>query len=727
MSQTAQAVVQNLVDRAVKLGDRQLAADIRAFAAQRQFGLVFEHNRPERLRLYGKPIMEGDVVQVLPERGKKEDSSSQLLWLVNAVRGGVADLKPYQSPSYDENECEPRSVAVDDVVPVAEYDQPIYAGLKETGRVERGGDKPYQVVINGENYHALETLAFAYAGKVDCIYIDPPYNTGARDWKYNNDYVDGSDAYRHSKWLAFMERRLKLAKQLLNPNDSVLIVTIDEKEYLRLGLLLEQVFPEAHIQMVSIVINPNGVARDKEMYRLEEYAFYVYVGDAGPSMLEDPLFTSDINQRKEIADDAISRSKRGVRWEWLMRGGSNSDRLHSPGCFYPVYIDPKKKRIVEVGDSLPIDQHPSSEFDKEGLFTAWPIARGTGAEKVWQMNPGNLRKLVVQGLAKVGAYDRKRNRYSILYLGKKQRERIERGEILIVGRDDNNIVELEESEEQQILKAPKTIWNRQAHNAGEYGSRLVRAMLPQRVFPYPKSLYAVEDALKTVTKDKRDALIVDFFSGSGTTAHAVMRLNHQDGGHRCSISITNNEVSEDETKKLVKRGLRQGDPDWEALGICRYITKPRVTAAITGKTPEGDPIKGDYKFTDEFPMADGFEENAVFFDLTYEDPDAVELGVAFEEIAPLLWLRAGACGRVIEHEESGYAVSDSYAVLFDFAAVGAFIKALKGNPKVACAFVITDDTARFAGVKAQLPGLDVVRLYENYLQSFKIAAEDAVR
>ncbi len=727
MSQTAQAVVQNLVDRAVKLGDRQLAADIRAFAAQRQFGLVFEHNRPERLRLYGKPIMKGDVVQVLPERGKKEDSNSQLLWLVNTVRGGVADLKPYQSPSYDENECEPRSVAVDDVVPVAEYDQPIYAGLKETGRVERGGDKPYQVVINGENYHALESLAFAYAGKVDCIYIDPPYNTGARDWKYNNDYVDGSDAYRHSKWLAFMERRLKLAKQLLNPNDSVLIVTIDEKEYLRLGLLLEQVFPEAHIQMVSIVINPNGVARDKEMYRLEEYAFYVYVGDAGPSMLEDPLFTSDINQRKEIADDAISRSKRGVRWEWLMRGGSNSDRLHSPGCFYPVYIDPKKKRIVEVGDSLPIDQHPSSEFDKEGLFTAWPIARGTGAEKVWQMNPGNLRKLVVQGLAKVGAYDRKRNRYSILYLGKKQRERIERGEILIVGRDDNNIVELEESEEQQILKAPKTIWNRQAHNAGEYGSRLVRAMLPQRVFPYPKSLYAVEDALKTVTKNKRDALIVDFFSGSGTTAHAVMRLNHQDGGHRCSISITNNEVSEDETKKLIKRGLRQGDPDWEALGICRYITKPRVTAAITGKTPEGDSIKGDYKFTDEFPMADGFEENAVFFDLTYEDPDAVELGVAFEEIAPLLWLRAGSRGSIIKHEQPGFAMADAYAVLFDFASVGAFIDAVKQNASIGCAYVITDDTARYASVKAQLPGLDVVRLYENYLQSFKIAAEDAVR
>lgn len=302
MSQTAQTVVQNLVDRAVKLGDRQLAADIRAFAAQRQFGLVFEHNRPERLRLYGKPIMAGDVVQVLPGRGKKEDSSSQLLWLVKILRGGVADLEPYRSPSYDENECEPCSAAVDDVVAVAEYDQPIYAGLKETGRVERGGDKPCQVVINGENYHALETLAFAYAGKVDCIYIDPPYNTGARDWKYNNDYVDGSDAYRHSKWLAFMERRLKLAKQLLNPNDSVLIVTIDEKEYLRLGLLLESVFSDANIQMISSVISRKGSNRRSEFSRCGEFIYYVMLGAACPVS-----YTTDMNGTGKVATSESPR------------------------------------------------------------------------------------------------------------------------------------------------------------------------------------------------------------------------------------------------------------------------------------------------------------------------------------------------------------------------------------------------------------------------------------
>lgn len=205
-------------------------------------------------------------------------------------------------------------------MPVAEYDQPIYAGLKETGRVERGGDKPYQVVINGENYHALETLAFAYAGKVDCIYIDPPYNTGARDWKYNNDYVDGSDAYRHSKWLAFMERRLKLAKQLLNPNDSVLIVTIDEKEYARLELLLESVFPNATgIQTVSITINKNGVARGNQFKRADEYAVFCFFGTAAPCQVDRRLYSVEFGELEEkVAAEGRSQCRSHRKAEPLL-------------------------------------------------------------------------------------------------------------------------------------------------------------------------------------------------------------------------------------------------------------------------------------------------------------------------------------------------------------------------------------------------------------------------
>lgn len=172
---------------------------------------------------------------------------------------------------------------------------------------------------------------------------------------------------------------------------------------------------------------------------------------------------------------------------------------------------------------------------------------------------------------------------------------------------------------------PTTVWSGPQFSAGEYGSRYIKRFVGDRHFTFPKSLYATELSLASVLANKRDALVIDFFSGSGTTAHAVMRLNHQDGGNRRCVCITNNEVSEDEAKKLIKRGLRQGDQEWESLGICEHITKPRVTAAITGKTPEGQAVKGNYKFVDEFPMVDGFEENALFFDLTYEDPDAVEL------------------------------------------------------------------------------------------------------
>lgn len=205
-----------------------------------------------------------------------------------------------------------------------------------------------------------------------------------------------------------------------------------------------------------------------------------------------------------------------------------------------------------------------------------------------------------------------------------------------------------------------------------------------------------------------------------------MRLNHQDGGSRRCICVTNNEVSAEEEADLIRRCQRHGDPEWERLGICEYITKPRIRAAITGHTPDGKPIKGDYKFVDEFPMAEGFEENAVFYDLTYENPRMVEFGGSFDAVAPLLWLRAGARGSIIEHEQKGFAVADTYAVLFAYAYANEFVEVVSANSNIKCAFIVTDDEGRFASVAAQLPGRDVVRLYESYLQSFKIAAEGAV-
>ena len=193
------------------------------------------------MRLPHHPIRRGVKV------GHRDDAGDRSVFDVVRISDGKATLvrrSNTDGTAVDRN-AEPEILieSLDTLVVVAEFGDPIYPGLKRLGSIDRGGDKPAHVVINGENHHALEALRFTHAGKVDCIYIDPPYNTGARDWKYNNDYVDDDDAYRHSKWLAFMERRLRLAKELLNPDDSVLIVTIDEKEVLRLGLLLEQTFP----------------------------------------------------------------------------------------------------------------------------------------------------------------------------------------------------------------------------------------------------------------------------------------------------------------------------------------------------------------------------------------------------------------------------------------------------------------------------------------------------
>jgi adenine-specific DNA-methyltransferase len=267
------------------------------------------------------------------------------------------------------------------------------------------------------------------------------------------------------------------------------------------------------------------------------------------------------------------------------------------------------------------------------------------------------------------------------------------------------------------------VWNRTRHNAGYYGSGILTALVPGRRFPFPKSLYAVEDALRLAVGDKPDALVVDFFAGSGTTTHAVMRLNHQDGGRRRSFVITNNEVGAVEQAQLLSDGVRQGDPDWESLGIFEHIAMPRVMAAVTGVAHDGSPLSGEYKFVDEFPMSEGFEENVEFFKLTYEDPDRVQLGHAFEAVAPLLWLMAGAVGPRIDELVPGWSLPDDsrYGVLFDADTWPAFTAAVRDAEQVTHAFIVTDSDSVFQQVAAELPDtVTPVRLYESYLTSFAI-------
>jgi adenine-specific DNA-methyltransferase len=262
----------------------------------------------------------------------------------------------------------------------------------------------------------------------------------------------------------------------------------------------------------------------------------------------------------------------------------------------------------------------------------------------------------------------------------------------------------------------------------------LRALIPGRKFPFPKSLYAVEDTIRLFVGNKPDALVLDFFAGSGTTAHAVMRLNRQDGGHRRCISVTNNEVAADEQAALASRGLSPGDIEWERWGICRHITMPRLTAAITGKTSQGESINGDYKFTDEFPMAEGFAENLAYFKLDFLDPERVSLRRAFREILPLLWLKAGAVGprpelKCGESEPALFAPEGSnFVVLLDETRMGRLLKALAGRAGLSHVFIVTDADESFKSMAQDVRevaekanhGLQVVQLYRDYLLNFMI-------
>ena len=593
-------------------------------------------------------------------------------------------------------------MGLNDLVVIAEFRDTIYPGLVSTGKVQRGGDKPFHTVINGENYHVLKALTYTHRGKVDAIYIDPPYNTGAKDWKYNNDYVEGDDLYRHSKWLAMMERRLLVAKELLNSADSVLIVTIDEKEYLRLGLLLEQVFPEARIQMVSITTNPKGASRPNMFARVDEFAYFVLIGDS------------------TVSGIAVSDSHgQPVRWPYLRRSDEQSVRGHRPRQFYPVFVDPAISKITGVGEPLAHDVARESILPPPGVVAVFPI-RDDGVEMEWGLIGPSLMRAVRGGFARATRANSLQP-YAISYLTAPAISKVESGEYIVSGiREDGTKIVIAPGGK---TTRPTTVWTESRHSAPDHGKKVLGALLLTRSFPFPKSLYAVEDSLQLFVANKQNATVLDFFSGSGTTAHAVMRLNRQDGCHRQCICVTNNEVAADEQKALREQGQRPGDDEWEQWGICDYITKPRVRAAITGKTHDGQSIKGDYKFTDEFPMSEGFEENAEFFTLTYETPVSVNHNRAFARIAPLLWLRAGSRGQRIDKlPHAGWGVVESYGLLVDVDSATPFIKAVGKAKDLRMVYIVTDDDRRFQAIARHLPdGVEPVRLYESYLTNFSFA------
>ena len=677
-------------------------------AKQKKFGLVFEEHLPECTPLYEVPVKKGR--QVARKQGEAND-----LYLVLSVTDGVASCLP-------KNGGEAIKLPVDELVSVAEFGEPIYPYLQPIDTVCHAPDSDlWHTLIEADNYHALQLLEYLYAGKVDCIYIDPPYNTGAKDWKYNNDYVDGNDVYRHSKWLSMMQKRLRIAKRLLNPENSVLIVTIDEKEYLHLGCLLEEIFPACTMQMISAMTNKKGSTRPGQFSRAGEYIFCLFFGGCTITQTDDNMMLP-----KNAEEDA---DKQGITiWNSLLRRGTAALRTDRPNLFYPIYVDKDSRKVLHIGESLALgeDRHavPWPEAVPTSAVICWPL-RKNDIEGRWQVGQETLAKRISEHRVKAGQFNEATQQCSIVMLKDKQIEQINSGILRVAGFDESGAYVVEQTELlRESIQSPRTIWVRDAHDASVYGSTLLSGIIGNQKFTFPKSLYAVQDTIRFFVANKPNALIVDFFAGSGTTLHAVNLLNAEDDGHRRCIMVTNNEVSADEAKTLAAQGHQPGDPEWEKLGIARYVTWPRTVCSIEGHDVNGQPLKGNYLGSDR-PMADGFPTNAAFFKLGFLDKTSVALGQQFQKMLPTLWMKAGAigpCPALADGSTTPMLVlpENGFAVLADESAFEQFAAVVNGCPEIETVYLITDYEAGFRVMARSLKAPWIFQLYRDYLDNFRI-------
>ena len=396
-------------------------------------------------------------------------------------------------------------------------------------------------IIEGDNLHALHLLSKTHKHSLDMIYIDPPYNTGAKDWKYNNRYVDKTDGYRHSLWLSMMSTRLKIAKNLLKET-GVLVCAIDENELATVSLLLEDTFSlDYKIDTICVVHNPRGVQGDNFSY-VNEYALFVYKKGL-----------------KAIEDTKIEKDE--VEWSQFRNWGDESERSDAKNCFYPIYVD-KDLNIIGHGEVPADDFHPDQTIFNEEYkrYEIYPIDL-SGVERKWRYATQSFHIIESMLKAKKG----KDNRIEIM-----------------LGR---------------TFGSYKTVWSGKKYDANTYGTQLINDMVPTNDFDFPKSLYTVYECLDAVVRNKPNAIILDFFAGSGTTGHAVLLMNKLLGGNRHFILCTNNAIGEKKEKEFIKsypdlvnkekeiNTSSQEYKDWEVkYGIARSVTYPRIKAAINGYT-----------------------------------------------------------------------------------------------------------------------------------------------
>jgi adenine-specific DNA-methyltransferase len=390
---------------------------------------------------------------------------------------------------------------------------------------------PQNILIEGDNYHALYALNFTHKRKVDVIYIDPPYNTGNKSWRYNNNFVEQEDPYKHSKWVSFMNKRLRLAKNLLK-DAGIIICAIDDYEVHNLRHLMDKIFGEDNRLGTCVVVhNPGGRQDDKYFPTAHEYML-VYAKRITNAQIGRLVLSQDkIEQFKN--EDAFGRFKlRGFR-----RSGANSRREDRPNLYYPIYYNVKTKQLTVLKRSGWIELLP---IDDKGVKRCWRWNSETFMEKIEKYI--DVKKVR-------GEYD--------LYV--KERE------------DDN------------VGEKAKTIWSKPKYAAvgGTHELKQIFNNTTSKIFDYPKSLCLLNDVLKITTKS--NSVVLDFFAGSGTTGHAVLELNQQDDGNRQFILCTNNEnnICEEVTYPRIKKVIEGYNNNKPIPANLKYYKTEFVPQVIT--------------------------------------------------------------------------------------------------------------------------------------------------
>jgi adenine-specific DNA-methyltransferase len=406
------------------------------------------------------------------------------------------------------------------------------------------------------------------------------------------------------------------------------------------------------------------------------------------------------------ADEVPDEQDPAVYWRGAVRTGQGTSfRTQRQNQFYPLLIDPQTTDRIGVGDPL-LERDEMGNLvapswnQVDSLTPIWPVDE-EGAERVWCYESGRMREEIAKGNIKIGRFNPKRNTYAV--------------NVRRVRRTTQRFRE-------------RTIWWEKAYDAGSNGTNILKKLLGSSgLFPFPKSIYAVRDVLATVVGSRPDALILDFFAGSGTTLHSTFLLNVIDGGRRRCILVTNNEVDEKTAAELEKAGHYRGDPEFESMGVFERVTAPRVKAAVTGHRSTGSALTGKYKWAENRLFSAGFDENVEFYELRYLDPDGVELGEEFQSVHPLLWLAAGGVGEreeVQATQDFYIAPASPYGVLFKPSRLARFLVALEGRADVTHVWIVTDSDEAYAEACEALPRhvACTSQLYRDYLRTFRVNA-----